>query len=84
MPTPSTPRSLSTPSVKRQLADRLEQCGWRDAVASLAAAELAAGAPGDAQTAPQLAAALASRARASVPDGVKAEFLAALKGLVAG
>lgn len=78
--TPSVP----TPphSIKRLLADRLEQCGWRDAVASLAAAELARSDADAPVTAPRLAAALADRAREAVPDGVKAQFLETLRGLL--
>ena len=81
-----SPLSLSH-SLQRLLAERLEQCGWRDQVAALARDELGGGG-GDGGLAPPrttadaLAAHLRPAARAAVPDGIKAELLAELRAAI--
>lgn len=74
--------------LQRLLAERLEQCGWRDQVAALARDALAGNyhpaSPSlpRPHTADALAAHLRPAARAAVPDGIKAELLAELRAAV--
>jgi hypothetical protein len=83
-PAPRSPSlPLPIPSLQRLLAERLEQCGWRDQVAALARDALAGTDPrGGPHTADALAAHLRPAARAAVPDGIKAELLAELRAAV--